>query len=174
MKHTLSIFVKNEVGSLARISSLLSGRGLNIQSLIVAETETLGFSKILLETEGNDQEVEQAIKMLQKSVPVIRIQNLTNVPTVERELVLVRLGVRHPERFRADVFDFGAVVVDHAEGGTTQKRMDILTIQLTSSPGKVDAFLSRLKSQEILEITRTGKISVSRYSQRFQPEELEE
>ena len=91
MRHIISVLVENEFGVLSRVSGLFSGRGFNIESLTVAETLDPTVSRMTIVTSGNDQIVEQILKQLNKLVSVIKVVNLTNTETVNRELVLIKV-----------------------------------------------------------------------------------
>ncbi|MDH3259012.1 MAG: acetolactate synthase small subunit, partial [Deltaproteobacteria bacterium] len=90
MKHTISVLVENEFGVLARVSSLFSGRGFNIESLCVAETMDPTVSRITLVTSGNEQIIEQILKQLNKLVAVIKVVDMTKGDFIDRELVLIK------------------------------------------------------------------------------------
>src|SRR5246127_3429240 len=90
-RHTLSVLVDNEPGVLARIAGLFSARGFNIESLCVAETLDPTMSRVTLVTSGEDWIIEQIIKRFNNMISVIKVQDLTEVTSVEREMVLVRV-----------------------------------------------------------------------------------
>ena len=92
MKKTLSITVQNEPGVLTRISTVFSSRGFNIDSIAVGPTEQKGISKIILILPGDNQTIEQITKQLNKLVQVIEIKDITTLPCVERELMLVKVS----------------------------------------------------------------------------------
>jgi acetolactate synthase-1/3 small subunit len=155
-KHILSILVDNEPGVLSRIAGLFSGRGFNIESLCVAETADPHISRITLVTVGSDSIVEQINKQLNKLINVIKVNNFSDAPFVQREMVLIKVRARPEHRaeilrtadiFRSKVIDVGV-------------RYYIL--ELTGDEGKVAAFLSLLKPMGIKEIARTGAIALSR------------
>ena len=91
MRHTISILVDNEPGVLARIAGLFSARGFNIESLCVAETLDPTTSRITLVTSGEDWIIEQIIKRFNNMISVIKVQDLTELTSVEREMVLIRV-----------------------------------------------------------------------------------
>ena len=90
-KHTLSLLVENEPGVLARISGLFSGRGFNIESLCVAETNEYNVSRVTLVTTGDLVILEQIKKQLNKLISVIKVLDFTNTPFVQRELALIKI-----------------------------------------------------------------------------------
>jgi len=156
MRHTISVLVENEFGVLSRVAGLFSGRGFNIESLCVAETEDPGVSRMTVVTTGNDQIVEQILKQLNKLVPVLKVIDFTGMDTVNRELVLVKVNADNdskPEMLRL-IDIFRAKIVDVAPR--------CYTIEMTGGEGKVSAFLQMLRPLGIKDIVRTGMIAISR------------
>jgi acetolactate synthase-1/3 small subunit len=156
MRHTISVLVENEFGVLSRVSGLFSGRGFNIESLSVAETQDPTASRMTIVTSGNDQIVEQILKQLNKLVSVIKVVNLTGTETVNRELVLIKVNA-DPET-KAEVLRlvdiFRAKIVDVA--------VRCYTIEMTGDEEKVNALLQLLKPIGIREIVRTGRVAIAR------------
>jgi acetolactate synthase-1/3 small subunit len=156
MRHTISVLVENEFGVLSRVSGLFSGRGFNIESLSVAETQDPTASRMTIVTSGNDQIVEQILKQLNKLVSVIKVVNLTNTETVNRELVLIKVNA-DPET-KAEVLRlvdiFRAKIVDVA--------IRCYTIEMTGDEEKINALLQLLKPLGIREIVRTGRVAIAR------------
>jgi acetolactate synthase-1/3 small subunit len=156
MRHTISIMVENEFGVLSRVAGLFSGRGFNIESLCVAETEDPQVSRMTIVTSGNDQIVEQILKQLNKLIPVLKVVDFTGTDTVDRELVLVKVKADNdtkPEVLRL-IDIFRAKIVDVAPRA--------YTIEMTGGEGKVNAFLQMLRPLGIKDIVRTGKIAIAR------------
>lgn len=117
MKHTISILVENHSGVLARVSGLFSARGYNIESLCVGETEDPGVSRMTVVVPGDDRVLQQIVKQLNKLVDTVEVFDLTGADFVERELVMVKIGVGNQQRsevieivsiFRAKVIDMGS------------------------------------------------------------------
>nr|ARW68270.1 acetohydroxyacid synthetase small subunit [Chondria sp. (in: red algae)] len=158
MKHTLSVLVQDESGVLSRISGLFARRGFNIDSLAVGPAETLGISRITMSVRGDNRTIEQLIKQLYKLVNILNVQNVTHIPCVERELILVKININ--ERNRSSLLEiiniFRAKVVDIS--------LSSITIELTGDPGKVFAMQQLLANYKVIEIARTGKIALIRES----------
>ena len=156
MRHTISVMVENEFGVLSRVVGLFSGRGFNIESLCVAETEEPGISRITIVTAGNKQIVEQILKQLNKLVPVLKVSDLTGYDIVDRELVLVKVKADNDTKSEVmrltDIFR--AKIVDAAPRS--------YTIEVTGEEKKINAFLQLLRPFGIKEIARTGKIAIVR------------
>jgi len=156
MKKTLLITVYNESGVLTRISTVFSSRGFNIDSIAVGPTENDGISKIIIVLPGDNQTIEQITKQLNKLIQVIEVKDITTRPCVERELMLVKVLSSAAKRsqileivqiFRSKVVDLSDISI---------------TIEVTGDPGKILTILQLLRPYQIVEIVRTGKISIER------------
>lgn len=158
MKHTLSVLVEDEAGVLSRIAGLFARRGFNIESLAVGPAEQEGVSRITMVIPGDNRTIEQLTKQLYKLINILKVQDVTNIPSVERELVLLKINASPSNRSAileiASIFR--AKVVDIA-----QKH---LTLEVTGDPGKMVAIEQLLSRYGIVEIARTGKISLIRAS----------
>jgi acetolactate synthase I/III small subunit len=158
MKHTLSVLVEDEAGVLTRIAGLFARRGFNIESLAVGTTEQMGVSRITMVVPGDDPVIEQLTKQLYKLINVLKVQDITEIPCVERELMLVKVNAS--ANLRSEIIEivqiFRAKVVDVSE--------DSLTIEVSGDPGKMVAIVRMLNKFGIREIARTGKVSLTRES----------
>jgi acetolactate synthase-1/3 small subunit len=158
IKHTLSVLVEDEAGVLTRIAGLFARRGFNIESLAVGPAEKTGISRITMVVPGDDQVVEQLTKQLYKLINVLKVQDLTDVPCVERELMLLKVNANSSSR--SEIIEFAQIfrarVVDVAE--------DSLTLEVVGDPGKMVAIVQVLNRYGIREIARTGKIALPRES----------
>lgn len=156
MQHTLSVLVLNNPGVMNRVSGLFSRRGYNIESIAVGVTENPGFSRMTIVVEGDDQIIEQVSKQLHKLIEVVKVNDVTEEETVDRELALVKVqadaAVRGEIMQLADIFR--AKIVDVAAKS--------LIIEVTGDSGKVEAIIQSLRKYGIREIVRTGKISILR------------
>jgi acetolactate synthase-1/3 small subunit len=157
-RHTLAVIVDNEPGVLARVIGLFSGRGYNIESLTVAETDHQGHqSRITIVTSGTPQIIDQIEAQLGRIVAVHEVHDLTaEGPAVERELALLKVagtGDHRVEALRlADIFR--AKVVDSTLGS--------FVFEITGTSEKVDAFADLMRPLGLLEIARTGVAALSR------------
>ncbi|CCP38203.1 acetolactate synthase small subunit (plastid) [Chondrus crispus] len=158
MKHTLSVLVEDEAGVLSRIAGLFARRGFNIDSLAVGPAEKPGISRITMIVPGDNRTIEQLTKQLYKLVSILKVQDITNIPCVERELVLIKIQASPQNRsFILEISSvFRAKVVDMA--------YEYLILEVTGDPGKMVAIEQLLKQYGIVEIARTGKISLIRAS----------
>ena len=158
MKHTLSVLVEDQSGALSRISGLFARRGFNIDSLAVGPAEAPGISRLTMVVEGDDRALQQMSKQLDKLVNVLNVIDLTTLPAVERELMLLKVSATAENR--ASILDlvqiFRAKVVDVS--------YEALTLEVVGDPGKLVALEKLLKPFGILEIARTGKVALERAS----------
>jgi len=156
MKKTLSVTVYNESGVLTRISTVFSSRSFNIESITVGPTERIGISTIIIVLPGDNQVIEQITKQLNKLIQVIEVKDLTNVPCVERELMLIK--VTSSFSTRSSILEiaqiFRAKIVDLSEKSTT--------IEISGDSGKIATIQKLLEPYGIIEIVRTGKIVMER------------
>ena len=151
-----SCLVQNNPGVLAQVSGLFAGRGYNIDSLTVGETENPQFSRMTIASHGDEQVLDQIRKQLEKLVPAVKVVDLTGVERVERELALVKIAATPAERgaimqlaeiFRARVVDVG------------EKE---LLLELSGRTRKVEAFIDLIRPYGIRELARTGVIAMAR------------
>jgi acetolactate synthase I/III small subunit len=162
-RHTIAVLVNNEPGVLARVIGLFSGRGYNIESLTVAETDRANnLSRITIVTSGTPMIIEQIKAQLSRLVPVHAVHDLTSEgPHVERELVLVKVagtGEKRIESLRlADIFR--AKVID----STTES----FVFELTGSTDKLNAFINLMEPLGLADVSRTGIVAISRGAKRF-------
>jgi acetolactate synthase I/III small subunit len=158
MKHTLSVLVEDEAGVLSRIAGLFARRGFNIESLAVGPAEQVGISRITMVVPGDDRAIEQVTKQLYKLINVLKVQDITEAPCVERELMLMKVNATSSNR--SEILElaqiFRARVVDVSE--------ESLTIEVVGDPGKMVAIVQVLNRFGIREIARTGKIALTRES----------
>ena len=158
MKHPLSVLVEDEAGVLTRIAGLFARRGFNIESLAVGPAEQVGISRITMVVPGDERIIEQLTKQLYKLINVLKVQDITTIPCVERELMLIKVNAT--SSMRTEIIElaqvFRARVVDIAE--------DSLTLEVVGDPGKMVAIVQVLSKFGIREIARTGKIALTRES----------
>jgi acetolactate synthase I/III small subunit len=156
--HTVSILVDNEPGVLARVIGLFSGRGYNIESLTVAETEKReNLSRITIVTSGTPMIIEQIKAQLSRLVPVRSVRDLTEEgPHIARELALIKVagtGDKRIESLRlADIFR--ARVVD----STTES----FVFEMTGSTEKLNAFIALMEPLGLVDVSRTGVVAIGR------------
>ncbi len=156
LKHTIGVLVENQPGVLSRVAGLFSGRGFNIESLTVAETNEPGLSRITLVTTGDQHILEQIIKQLNKLVNVIKVFDFRDTEFVEREMALIK--VRAEQHTRAEVLR----IVDIFRAKVVDVSPHFYTIEVTGDDGKIQAILELLGQIGIVEVARTGKAALAR------------
>ena len=165
-RHTLAVLVDNEPGVLARVIGLFSGRGYNIDSLTVSETEhQKHLSRITIVTSGTPMVIEQIRHQLERLVQVQRVVDLTESerPAIERELAMVKVrgkGEHRVEALRlADAFR--ARVID----ATTES----FVFEITGKSEKIDQFVELMLPLGLVEVSRTGVVAISRGPEGMDP-----
>ncbi|MEM9569255.1 MAG: acetolactate synthase small subunit [Cyanobacteria bacterium P01_E01_bin.34] len=158
MLHTLSALVQDEPGVLSRIAGMFARRGFNIHNLTVGQTEKPGISRIIMVLPGTEKDVEQITKQLYKLIDVLKVQDITHIPCVQRELMLVKVNATTSTR--REIMDvaqmFRARIVDVSE--------ESLTLEVTGDPGKMVAINKMLSGFGIREMARTGLVATTRES----------
>ncbi len=156
MKHVISVLVENKVGVLSRITGLFSGRGFNIESLAVGETENMAISRMTIVVSGDDSIIEQVRKQLGKVIDTIKVTDYTGTEYVERNLILIKVSALPGKRneiielvdvFRGKIIDVG------------QKDM---IVEISGPEDRLEAVLNLLRPYGIKEVTRTGRIAMNR------------
>ncbi len=157
-RHTIAVLVENRPGVLARVSGLFSRRGFNIHSLAVGPTEVDDVSRMTIVVDAADQPLEQVTKQLNKLVHVLKIVELPQEASLERELQLVKVAADGTSRRQvldiAEVFRARVVDLD----------TDAVTLEVTGSPEKLAAMVRLLAPYGIRELVRSGMIGIGRGS----------
>ena len=157
-KFTVAILVNNQFGVLNRVTSMFRRRHFNITSLTVSETESELFSRITVQSEGDEIKKEQLVNQLYKLPDIVSVQELSNEETVSRELLLIK--VKNSPETRDEVN--GAI--NAFEGKILDYNRESQIIQLIGNSRKIDNFVTLMKDFGILEICRTGIVSLQRGS----------
>jgi acetolactate synthase I/III small subunit len=158
MKHTLSVLVQDEAGVLTRIAGLFARRGFNIESLAVGPSEQDKLSRITMVVNGDEYVVEQLIKQLYRLINVLKVQDITSTPCVERELMLLKVNANSGSR--AEILGLAEIF----RARTVDVSDDSVTLEVVGDPGKIVAIVQVLQKFGLREIARTGKISMTRES----------
>jgi len=156
--HTMSVLVDNEPGVLARVIGLFSGRGYNIDSLTVSETEhEKHLSRITIVTRGTPDVIEQIKHQLERLIPIHRVRDLTNEGVaLERELALIKVAGKGDKRIEALRISeiFRAKVVDTST--------EHFVFELTGRISKVEQFITLMQPLGLVEVARTGVAAIAR------------
>jgi acetolactate synthase-1/3 small subunit len=154
--HTLSVLVENKPGVLARVSGLFSRRSFNIESLAVGPTEHPEISRITILVSVEGSALEQVTKQLNKLVNVIKIVELEERQSVQRELLLIK--VRADDITRRSVLE----TVELFKARVADVGPEVLTIELTGRPDKLNAMIRMLEPYGIREMVQSGTVAVGR------------
>ena len=157
-KHTLVALVEDRPGVLNRVASLFRRRSFNIQSLAVGASEQPGLSRMTIVAIGDSAQIEQVRKQLEKLINVVKVSDITEEDMVTRELALIK--VKTTASTRSEIMQivgiFRANVVDVAPGS--------VTVEVTGDEDKVNSLLGLLRDFGIKELSRTGRIAMTRGS----------
>ncbi|HEX2127188.1 MAG TPA: acetolactate synthase small subunit [Thermoleophilaceae bacterium] len=156
-RHVLSILVENKPGVLARIAGLFARRGFNIDSLAVGPTDDESMSRITLTVDGAAHPIDQVTKQLHKLVHVIKIRDLGPDERVARELALFKISCQDGES-RAQVMQF----TDIFRGSVVDVSKRSVTVEVTGTDDKVEAFEEMVRPFGLIEMVRTGEVAVAR------------
>lgn len=159
MKHTLSVLVENEPGVLSRVAGLFSGRGFNIETLNVAPTMDAEVSHMTITTSGEEAIIEQIIKQLRKLITVIKVVDMSEVHSLERRLVLVKVNAT--DSGRGEIMR----LVDIFECRVVDVSPDELTLEATGDEEKIHHLLQLLSRFGIKELNRSGPVAMKRSMQ---------
>jgi acetolactate synthase I/III small subunit len=155
-KHIISLLVENKPGVLARIAGLFSRRGFNIDTLAVGPTDDPTMSRITLTMNGALHPIDQVTKQLHKLVHVIKIRDLEPDETVARELALFKVSADSDTR--AEIMQFA----DIFRGKVIDVSKRSVTIEVTGTDDKIEAFERMVRPFGLIEMVRTGEIAISR------------
>ncbi len=155
-RHTLSVLVQDQPGVLARISALFSRRAYNIESLAVGPTETPDVSRMTIVVDVDDQALEQITKQLNKLINVLKIVEMDDSTAIGRELMLIKMRGDDSHR---------AAIMQHVEvfrGRIVDVSGEAVTIEVTGSRDKLEAFVAALAPYGIKEIVQSGVVALAR------------
>lgn len=157
MRHVISILLQNEAGALARVASLFSTRGYNIESLSVAPTEDAQVSRLTLVSIGSDQVINQINQQLFKLVDVVKIADMTLGDHIERELLLLKLRI--PEEASEKVLE----IMSQQHVRVLDDELANYTLELTGTGSHLDEFIDRVTADaEVLTVVRSGPLAMTR------------
>ena len=153
-QYIISVKVENRFGVLARVASLFSARGYNIDSLTVSATDQEDVSIMTIVVRGDDRIIEQVKKQLNKLIDVIKVSDHTGLPVVERELVMIKVNAQ-PNK-RAEIYQLGEIFkADIADISPKS-----ITLGVKGEPESIDNFIELLRPYGIKELMRTGRVSL--------------
>ncbi len=159
MKRIYSVLVENRSGVLMKVAGLFSRRNFNIDSLAVGETEDANVSRMTIVSSGDERTIEQIEKQLNKKLDVIKVKTFEESKGINREMMLVK--VKYNKNNRRDIMEnceiMGASIVDMSD--------TLMVIQICDTPERTAMFIKMLKGISILEVARTGTLSLTKCSE---------
>jgi acetolactate synthase-1/3 small subunit len=155
--HTLVALVENKPGVLNRVASLMRRRNFNIHSLAVGETEDPTVSRMTIVIDASKTNAALVERNLNKLVSVIDVQDVSNLPTVMRELALIKVSVSDATK-RGEIKQ----IADMFQSRIVDVARDSMMVEVTGEETKVDSVLGVLADYGILEVVRTGRIAMTR------------
>jgi acetolactate synthase-1/3 small subunit len=156
MRHVLSALVQNQPGVLAHISGMLASRGFNIDSLAVGATEDPNLSRMTFVVHGDDAELEQVRKQLDKVVTVVQVQDISSQDFVERDLMLIKVKSSPQQRMEV------VLLVEMFRGRVVDISPENLLVEISGQERKIEAFIELMRPYGILELARTGRVALVR------------
>jgi acetolactate synthase-1/3 small subunit len=159
MRHTISVLVENRFGAFDRVATMFSGKGFNITSISIGETEVADVSRMTIVTDGEDKIIDQVVKQLNRLIDTIKVVDLSETYHVERELALLTIGIHKGsmEEIKNICDIFRGNIVD-----ITNKSM---MIEITGPPDKIDAAINVFAPFGIKELARSGVVAIKRGEQ---------
>ena len=156
MRHVLSAVVQNRPGVLAHISGMLASRGFNIDSLAVGETEDTNLSRMTFVVHGDDAELEQVRKQLDKLVTVVKVQDISSEDFVERDLMIIKVKSAPQQRMEV------SLLVEMFRGRVVDISAENIMVEISGQERKIEAFIELMRPYGIIELARTGRIALVR------------
>lgn len=156
MTHTISVYVANRPGVLARIAQVFARRGFNIDSLVVSPSSDGRYSRMTIASQGSAEGLEQIILQLGKLVDVMHCVDHAMDTSVIREMALVKLRVNVTQRTEA------LQICEHFAGKTVDLTETSMIIMVTGNSEKLDACINMLRKFDLVELVRTGKVVMAR------------
>jgi acetolactate synthase-1/3 small subunit len=153
----ISVLVENKPGVLHLIANLFRRRNFNIESITVGPTQQPNIARMTITVNEDEKTIDQVIKQVAKQVDVLKVSELEQGSFVMRELSLIKVKVKDSKE-RSDVINF----VDVFRGRIIDVSTDSLTVEITGTPDKIDAFLNLMKTFGIIELARTGITALAR------------
>jgi len=153
----IAALVENKPGVLHSVANMFRRRDFNIESITVGRTEQEDLSRMTITVKGDEKTLEQVVKQMNKLIDVVKVSRLEPENIVTRELALIKVNVPD-NKSRSDVIN----CVDVFRGRVVDVSPETLTIEITGTPDKIDAFLNLMKTYGIMELARTGLTALSR------------
>jgi len=159
MKRTISVLVENRFGAFDRVATMFSGKGFNIKSISIGETELNEVSRMTIVTEGDDQILDQVVKQLNRLIDTIKVVDLSVINHIERELALITVGTQNTS------LEELKNICDIFRGRIVDINSKSMMLEITGPPEKVDAAINVLMPFGIKELARSGTVALRRGEQ---------
>ena len=156
MHHTLVALVEDKPGVLNRVALVFRRRAFNIESLTVGRTDVAGVSRMTIALDSDQVNIDRVMAYLYKLVNVLEVEDLRDVPTVARDIALVKVAVGGHDRSQL------LRVVDETRAHIVDSGEQTMTLEITGEPPHVDAVIARLEPLGIVEMVRTGQVAMRR------------
>ena len=153
----ISVLVENKPGVLHTIANLFRRRNFNIESITVGPTQQRDISRMTITINGDEKTIDQVVKQVAKQIDVLKVSELEEGNFVMRELALIKVNVPSAKE-RSDIIN----CVDVFRCRIIDVSTDSLTVEITGTPDKIDAFLNLMKNYEVIELARTGITALAR------------
>ena len=153
----ISVLVENKPGVLHGISNLFRRRNFNIESITVGATEQKNIARMTITVNEDEKTIEQVVKQLAKLIDVLKVDELSQGNFVMRELALIKVNVPTAKE-RSDIIN----CVEVFRGRIIDVSTDCVTVEITGTPDKIDAFLNLMKTYGVIELARTGITALAR------------
>ena len=162
----ISVLVENKPGVLHGVSNLFRRRNFNIESITVGQSENKDMSRMTITVNGDEKTLEQVVKQLAKLIDVLKVEELEEGHFVMRELSLIKVNAPTPKE-RSDIIN----CVEVFRGRVIDVSTDSLTVEITGTPDKIDAFLNLMQTTGVIELARTGITALARGARSIRIEE---
>jgi acetolactate synthase-1/3 small subunit len=153
----ISVLVENKPGVLHGVSNLFRRRNFNIESITVGSSEQPDIARMTITVNGDEKTLVQVVKQLAKLIDVLKVEELETGHFVMRELALIKVNSPSPKD-RSDIIN----CVEVFRGRIIDVSTDTLTVEITGTPDKLDAFLNLMKTNGVIELARTGITALAR------------
>jgi len=159
MKRVITILVENRFGAFDRIATMFSGKGFNISSISIGETEIQDISRMTIVTSGNVQIIDQVVKQLNRLIDTVKVVDLTDQDRTERELALISIG------YQKGSLEEIKNICDIFRGFVVDINNKTITLEITGPPAKINAAVNVLMPYGIKEMARSGTVALGRGEQ---------
>lgn len=155
--YILSVLVEDKPGVLFRVTNLFRARNFNIESITVGYSEAADLSRMTITTRSDDHTLDQLVKQLGKLIDVVQVRVLNRLTTVYRELALIKMNAQDPTS-RAEITNLASVF----RGKILDINKFTLTVEITGTPSKIDAFRNLVSDFGVVQLARTGVSALPR------------